>query len=153
MASRKYLKQKPIPLTVQLMRIKAMYGNVENGTCHKNQLSCVLAITPSEHSRLYRVKVLYKIKKRPQAILLSPSLEEVDGKRPHHLYGDDENGHPRLCVNAPEDWRYDGTMLLATSFIPWISTWLNTYEYWLITGEWHYPGRSPHDHNPKQYAA
>ena len=29
------------------------------------------------------------------------------------------------------------------TFVPWISAWLNTYEYWLITGKWHY-AESPH---------
>ena len=29
-------------------------------------------------------------------------------------------------------------MDIALSFVPWIVTWLNTYEYWLITGEWSY---------------
>ncbi len=29
-------------------------------------------------------------------------------------------------------------MYIADSFVPWVCTWLSTYEYWLVTGKWHY---------------
>ena len=29
-------------------------------------------------------------------------------------------------------------MYVADSFVSWVCTWLSTYEYWLVTGKWHY---------------
>ena len=57
---------------------------------------------------------------------------------PHHIYGKDERGHYQLCVHYHRDKNWNQQMFIAESFIPWVCTWLNTYEYWLITGEWHY---------------
>ena len=28
--------------------------------------------------------------------------------------------------------------MLQIRFVPWVCTWLSTYEYWLVTGKWHY---------------
>ena len=75
---------------------------------------------------------------RPRAVLLSPNLEKRDGAYPHHIYGVDKAGHAILCVYCPDKGEWSSDMPIAKSFIPWVSTWLNTYEYWLITGEWHY---------------
>ena len=55
-------------------------------------------------------------------------------KSEKNIYGVDEYGHPKLCVFHPSEW--NSSMYLAESFIPWIVTWLNTYEYWQLTGEW-----------------
>jgi hypothetical protein len=145
MVSRRYLKPKPIPLIKQKLMIQQVYSNIENCFIHNSELQCILHITPSAHSQLYRVKIFYKLRERPKAILLSPQLQIIDGKRPPHLYPDDKKGNPCLCVYTPSagEWDIRGTQLIAHTFIPWISTWLNTYEYWVITGNWHYPGNEP----------
>lgn len=105
-------------------------------------------ITPSENSLTYTVKIQYHKTGFPQVVLLSPAVQKYNGSYPHHLYKRYENGQAHLCVFHPgkDDWNRD--MSIAKTFIPWVSTWLNTYEYWLITGEWHYdeildgPGKS-----------
>jgi len=125
--------------------IQRIYSNVENCSIHNSELQCILHITPSSHSLQYKVKILYKLNKRPIVILLSPPLQIIDGNRPPHLYPDDKKGYPCLCVYTPKtgEWDKKGTKFLAETVIPWISTWLNTYEYWIITGVWHYPGNEP----------
>ena len=145
MASRKYFKQKPISLIKQKLIIQQTYSNVENCSINNSELQCILHITPSAHSQTYRVKITYKLKKYPKVILLSPQLQIIDGEKPHHLYPDDKKGNPHLCVYTPndEEWDISGSQLLANTIIPYISTWLNTYEYWVITGVWHYPGNEP----------
>ena len=139
MARRRQSKQKLISLPMQQLKIKETYSNIENCTVRRNKLQCVLRIKPSEHSQTYRVQVLYELKKRPKALLLSPPLKEVNGKRPHHLHEKDNFGYPSLCVYFDEFDVAGCTDFLADTFIPWISTWLHAYEYWIITGEWHYP--------------
>ena len=122
----------------QVMSIRNTYRNIESLTKTNNSLCCVMNITPSENSDPYKIEISYHCGGFPRAILLSPEIQKRDGQLPHHTYGTDKNGHAILCVFHPGSKEWDHTMLLSKTFIPWISTWLNTYEYWLITGEWHY---------------
>lgn len=69
----------------------------------------------------------------------------VDGKLPHHIYGVDKFGHYRLCVYDPKRKEWNQQMFIAESFVPWVCTWLNTYEYWVITGVWHYDEAFPQE--------
>lgn len=96
-------------------------------------------LQPSEHSDTYTVKIIYKISDiSPKVWLIAPELQKVEGKRPHHIYEVDEQGRCRLCVYDPKLKEWNQQMFIADSFVPWICTWLNIYEYWAITGEWHY---------------
>ena len=127
-----------VKLSYHYAEINRLYGNIERAVLRKDSFTVVMNITPSENSQTYKVEISYRYGYSPKAILLSPDLQQKDGKYPHHIYGIDKNGHARLCVYCPslDEWHSD--MSIATSFVPWVSTWLNTYEYWLITGEWHY---------------
>ena len=140
--ARKFPRRKNYNPMVKLLRhyteIKRLYGNIESSVLSKDSFTVIMNITPSENSQTYRVKISYRYGYKPRAVLLSPDLQQKEGKYPHHIYEMDKNGHARVCVYCPflDEWNED--MSIATSFIPWVSTWLNTYEYWLITGEWHY---------------
>lgn len=117
------------------------YGDILIANCIKNStLICILDIQPSSESQRYRVKITYKLSDgSPKAWLLSPELQTYDGKYPHHIYGKGENGkYQLLCVFYPRYKEWTGKMYVAKAFVPWVCTWLNTYEYWLVTGEWHY---------------
>ena len=132
-------KKPPVNLAVQMLTLKKRYANIEMCKLEKGRLICVMNITPSTESWTYKVRIIYTLRNRPEVFLLSPKLREHDGKNPPHLYPDDSAGNPSLCIYYPKYYEWESTMLLADSFIPWISTWLLTYENWLITGTWHYP--------------
>lgn len=140
--ARKFHKAKRTPPYLRFMnqysRIKNTYGNIESSQIHGHYFEIVMNVTPSENSATYKVKISCRMGYRPKVVLLSPDLEKRDGKYPHHIYGFDKEGHATLCVYCPHKDEWNSNMSIATSFIPWISTWLNTYEYWLITCEWHY---------------
>ena len=132
-------KMSPIQMVVwQMMSIRNTYQNIKSSSINKDSLTCVMEITPSENSDTYTIEISYKYGKSPQAKLLSHKLEKRNGKYPHHIFGFDKDDHATLCVfhKGTDGWNKD--VLISKSFIPWVSTWLNTYEYWLITGEWHY---------------
>lgn len=128
-----------VQLISQYSKIKRTYTNISFAQINNRDQSfdIVMNITPSENSATYKVKIRYKVGKRPKALLLSPELKKYDGKFPHHIYGWD-NGNADLCVYCPMKKEWTSSMPIAESFIPWVSTWLNTYEYWLITGDWNY---------------
>ena len=133
--------KKDIPLILQKIRIQQTYGDlVESIEIKKNQLTAFMNLRPSEESRSYKVKVVFKPGYWPQVWLIDPKeLEKVDGKKPHHIYGLDDNGYARLCVFFPKNREWNDRMYLAEAFVPWIITWLSAYEYWQITGLWVYP--------------
>ena len=136
----RFLKPQRLTLAQQEICLKRTYGDlIDSCTIFKGELQCVIRLQPSPESANYTVKITYKYTdKFPKAWLLSPTLEKVQGKYPHHKYGWDNAGNPRLCVYYPGYEEWNPSMDIATSFVPWIVTWLNTYEYWLITGKWIY---------------
>lgn len=141
----KYYKTVPIGLPVQLFQLKKFYGNliVKSGI-RGSVLSCTILLKPSMESETYKVLISYKLSDySPRSWLIEPEIALHNGKRPEHVYDYDHLGHPSLCVYYPKDKEWTPQMLLATTYIPWIITWLNTYEYWQITGEWNYPA-APH---------
>ena len=125
-------------LFAQYARIKKTYGNIEESQVGKDNFYVIMNIMPSPNSDCYKVKISYRYGYRPQAILLSPPLQQYNGEYPHHIYSRNPDGTASLCVFHPDKDEWNSNVPIATSFIPWVSTWLNTYEYWMITGEWHY---------------
>ena len=140
-----YIKPSPISLTIQKEELLYKYPSlIERIIIKDGCLSCIMKLRPSINSREYLIKIVQKIKKRPQVWMLSPEIELYEGNRPHHIYGVDKNGHTELCVYYPEYKEWDeNTMFIADTIVPWTVTWLNTYEYWLVTGIWEY-AESPH---------
>ena len=135
----KYKKQR-ITLALQLLSLRQTYGSlIESSGISNSTLSCVIRLQPAPDCAVYKVKITYKISDySPKAWLLKPKLQKVDGNLPHHLYGHDKDRHPQLCVYYPGYNEWNQQMFISKAFVPWILTWLNTYEYWLITGEWFY---------------
>lgn len=141
MANKYFRSRKMSPIQKelwQLTNIRKTYSNIESSSMDKKGFKCVMNITPSANSDTYKVEISYKYGSYPQAKLLSHKLEKRNNKYPHHIFGFDKNDCAYLCVfhGASNEWNRD--MLISETFIPWVSTWLNTYEFWLITGEWHY---------------
>lgn len=138
----KYFKRKTanhyLVLCIQYAEINRMYKNIAKKQIYKDHFEVIMQIKPSEMSRTYRVKITYKYGHIPRAILLEPKLEKYKDEYPHHIYGFDKKGHANLCVfkRGVDQWNHETS--IAKTFIPWVFTWLNTYEYWLITGKWHY---------------
>lgn len=139
-SAHKFFKLKRISLVNQKIQMQLTYGEILKANYIKNStLICILDIQPSSESQRYRVKITYKLSDgSPKAWLLSPELQTYDGKYPHHIYGKGENGKFQLCVFYPRYKEWTGKMYVAKAFVPWVCTWLNTYEYWLVSGEWHY---------------
>ena len=145
MANR-FLRNAGLSLAQQKICLERVYGElIVSCTISKGELCCIMHLQPSLESEVYLVKIVYKFTdKFPKVWLIDPPLEKSEGKYPHHKYEWDRAGHPRLCVYYPGYNEWNPNMNIATSFVPWIVTWLNTYEYWLVTGQWFY------DESPRQ---
>lgn len=106
----------------------------------RENVSFDIWLQPSEESRKYKVHISYGLGKTPKVWLVEPTIENAEGKRAHHVYWDDcdKNGNPRLCVFFPREDEWNANSLIGRVFIPWVISWLYAYEYWLLTGIWHY---------------
>lgn len=135
----KFQKNKTLSLSQQIFVISEKYKNVKNWHIRRNTLVVVLKIKPTEYSSEYIIEIKYKKGYKPTVWLLEPKLQEFDGKKPHHIYGFCGD-KVRLCIYDARDssCEWNSGMVLADTVIPWVSTWLFAYEYWLITGIWHY---------------
>ncbi len=147
----KFPKLQPISLFAQRTSLIITYKNlIEECSVKKGVLVCVMRISPSSNSDTYRVKIVYKLSLKkgeyyPHVWLLSPKMQKRNGKYPKHVYATkaDTHGNQCLCLFYPKYNEWNRNMPISTTIVPWIAAWLNTYEYWLITGEWHYD-ESPH---------
>jgi hypothetical protein len=147
----KFNKQQPISLAIQCYALNKTYSKlIDYCDVRCGNLLCVMRIKPSENSETYKVLIRYKISSHrgeyyPKVWLLEPAMKKREGKYPKHIYLSqaDALGHQCLCLFYPRYKEWSRNMLISDTFVPWISAWLNTYEYWLITGKWHY-AESPH---------
>ncbi len=136
----KYPKAKPLTIAQQKGGLLFTYRDlVTNMSKDRNIVDCRIRLQPTLQSKEYLVRIIYKGYGRPKAWLYEPDLELYEGKKPHHIYGEDEKGHPELCVYEPEQDKWSTQKSLARVFVPWVITWLYAYEIWLVTGLWLYP--------------
>lgn len=95
-------------------------------------LECELQVQTAEASRLYHVRLAYRLGERPQVWVVDPPLKSRDGSTSiPHMYSQTQG---EICLHLPEEW--DCSMWITEMIIPWISDWLFHYELWLAGGEW-----------------
>ena len=132
-------KAKKITAAQQWIHINRHYSKVITSYSLKcGELILRIELSPSENSIKYQIEIKFKNNGFPTAYMINPAIEKVDGKPPKHLYKQDKTGRRPLCVFDPKTDEWNGTMLIAETFIPWVLTWLNAYEFWQITGVWEY---------------
>lgn len=141
----KYFTQRPLSLTLQKLKLQQVYPKlIDKIFIYKNSLYCEMRLQPSENSCIYKVKIKYKLRERPKVWMIEPQVKKFNGEYPIHKYGFDEAGHIELCVYCPYLDKWDEVhMFLAEVFVPWVATWLRTYECWLATGIWFYDEEHP----------
>ncbi|RKT69531.1 hypothetical protein DFJ66_2764 [Saccharothrix variisporea] len=93
-------------------------------------LSCRIDLQPTAASRVYSIRLRYRLGKRPAVSVLQPELVLHPGaRRLPHVYDDGT-----LCLHYPWEWKPH--MILAHTTLPWTSEWLYYYEIWRMTGAW-----------------
>lgn len=103
-------------------------------------------VQPTCITRSYRIRLTYTERGVPKVYVVSPKLarrpQEPETPIPHtHEYT--TPGMERPCLYYPKSLEWTPYMLLATSIMPWLLSWLVDYEVWYATGEW-LGGGMPH---------
>jgi hypothetical protein len=101
-----------------------------------NRLHWTGDLQPTRDSRLYKVRITYRLGKHPQVKVLTPELDTGLARTLPHVFRYDN-----LCLYRDGEWAT--SMLLAETIVPWSSEWLLHYEIWKATGEWYGGGDWP----------
>ena len=113
-------------------------------TDNDKSIEWVGEIQPTAFSRVYTVRIEYRLSCKPICSVIEPSLEEIaKDKTIPHTYGNEPDTYGTvLCLYLPKvkklnrvsEWQ--PTMFLADTIVPWASLWLLYFELWLMNGVW-----------------
>lgn len=134
--SKSLIKPKVLSVPTQLTKILKEYENIKYYNIINGTMVVVLQINPTKLSRIYDVKIKYKVGKKPIINILNLEIDK-EIKLPH-TYTNNE-----LCLYYPRNKEWTKYMYLSDTIIPWISEWLYFYQVWEITGEWYGGGIHP----------
>lgn len=95
----------------------------------RDRLSWTGRLQPCELSRIYTVKITYRVGRYPVTRVLDPQLSETETGFLPHTYNDQS-----LCLHDAGQWAEH--MLIVDTIVPWTAEWLLHYEIWVATGEW-----------------
>ena len=97
--------------------------------------------SPTPISRLYSVRLNYRIGSSPQAVVEEPDLCCLaSGRQLPHVY---EQKPPQLCLYLPGVGEWEPWMRIDRTIVPWSTVWLFYFEEWLVSDEWKGGGIHP----------
>lgn len=123
------IKPKVLSAPMQLIKILKEYKNIKYYNIVNSTMIVILKIRPTELSKLYDVRIKYKVGRKPIINILN--LEVNKQVKLPHTYANNE-----LCLYYPKNKEWTKYMYLSDTIIPWISEWIYFYQVWKITGEW-----------------
>lgn len=110
---------------------------------NKNGFSAELLIRDGK----YKLRLDYREKDTPKVYLVYPDIcslrhHEIHlfGMRYHPAYNKEL---PLLCLTYYDNDKWDSSIPLTRSYIPWAIEWTEFYELWLLTGKWYGRGTHP----------
>lgn len=113
-----------------------------NGCFNKNRtLTWNYETTPTPLSRIYSIRIVYRLDATPKVFVVSPNLRELaNGQTIPHLYSQQRL---ELCLYKPGKGEWAPSMFLTDTILPWVNVWLFCFEEWLFSGEWKGGGEHP----------
>ncbi len=107
-----------------------------------DSLTWEIQLQPTELSRVYTIKLMYKVGEFPRVFVTDPfPLDRYPGKDfLVHVYSTCKQ---ELCLFMRGAGEWSRQRMIAKTVIPWAAEWLQFYELWLATGEWYGEGMHP----------
>lgn len=133
---------KPNSLTLpqQFLLLKACPSCRGEGAVCPGKLTWRFQAQPTPLSRIYSIRLDYRIGDGPDVFVEAPSLEVLAaGRDLPHVY----RSPLRLCLYMPGSGQWAPYKRLDQTIVPWTYTWLFYFEDWLTFGEWRGGGRHP----------
>jgi hypothetical protein len=107
-------------------------------TLHGSTLTVRGPLQPSQLSRSYRIRMVYREAGVPHVWVEDPQLVQRSAEEPiPHMYKADEHGPARPCLYYWKEREWKTDQPIATTIVPWLQLWLVYYELWLAAGVWY----------------
>lgn len=130
-----------ITVAQQLMGLRRACPDGHGSIIHVGELQWDYETQPTPISRIYKIRIRYRLEKSPKIFVISPNLRDLaDERKIPHLY---DQALQRLCLYLPRTGEWSTTKWLADTVIPWVNLWLYYFEDWLQTNEWRGGGEHP----------
>jgi len=111
----------------------------------QNSVSWLGKLTPNEYGRTYTIEMFYQRGDSPKVWVREPNLKELAGEKSlPHVY---DQKTQQLCLYLPGCGFWNHEKSIASTIMLWAFLWLQYFELWLVTDEWH--GRGAHLHDKK----
>lgn len=95
----------------------------------------------------YQIRLDYFVKSIPNVYVISPTIDMREPLEIHtfgmKFHGAYQRELPLLCLTHYETDRWNTSIMLLESYIPWAVEWTEFYELWLMTGKWYGGGIHP----------
>ena len=127
----KYFNRSSLTNIAQASKLKQVFPDSTFSLERNHGLKWIGKLHPTPLSATYTVSIKYRLDERPEVSILDPVLASRNGSRLPHVFA---GNHPCLFRFKYREW--NGTMAIADTIVPWVSTWLAHYEVWLVTGVW-----------------
>ena len=101
----------------------------------------------------YMIRLDYYAKRRPDVYVVSPEID-MSCSLDIHTFGLKYHGAykkelPHLCLTHYDSDKWNSSIMLTESYIPWAIEWTEFYELWLLTGIWYGGGIHPGEETKK----
>ena len=95
----------------------------------------------------YKIRLDYYATGSPNVYVVSPVIDMSNSLEIHtfglKFHGDYNRELPQLCLTYYSTDKWNSSILLSESYIPWAIEWTEFYELWLLTGTWYGGGVHP----------
>lgn len=95
----------------------------------------------------YKIRIDYHEKGFPEIYVVSPEIDMSSFLEIHTFglkyHGDYNRELPKLCLTYYSIDKWNSSIMLSESYIPWAIEWTEFYEIWLLTGKWYGGGIHP----------
>ena len=95
----------------------------------------------------YKIRLDYYATGSPNVYVVSPVIDMSNSLEIHtfglKFHGAYNKELPCLCLTHYESDKWNSSIMLTESYIPWAIEWTEFYELWLLTGTWYGGGVHP----------
>ena len=132
---------KPLTAAQQYARVCSSSVCAGTGVLRAGRFVWRYVTSPTPLSRLYTIRLSYRVGRSPQVIVEEPALCGLAGnRRLPHVY---EQEPTRLCLYLPRAGEWQPWMRIDQTIVPWTAVWLFYFEEWLESSEWKGGGVHP----------
>ena len=130
------MKQSTLNMYKNLLQLNKLEG-CQIVSRKRNCFSAELLI----RDRRYKIRLDYYVTGSPNVYVVSPTINMSDFLEIHtfglKFHGAYNKELPCLCLTHYESDKWNSSIMLTESYIPWAIEWTEFYELWLLTGIWY----------------